>query len=95
MDDKKAIQEAQKRGLHPVRMLTVLDAAAARGFVEDLSAALDHLEQKTPFYVGKECRRIIEDMKQRDLVRKQTQDRAHQGQIAQGEPARTPEPSQE
>jgi hypothetical protein len=50
---------------------------------------------KTPFYVGKERRRVIEDMKQRDLVRKQTQDRAREEQIAQGEPARTPEPSQE
>jgi len=74
MDDRKAIQEAQKRGLHPVRMLTVLDAAAERGFVDDLAAVLDHLQQKTPFYVGKECGRVIEDMKQRDLVRKQTQD---------------------
>ena len=30
MDDKKAIQEAERRGLRPVRMLTVLDAAAER-----------------------------------------------------------------
>ena len=49
MDDKKAIQEARKRGLRPVRMLTILDAAAERGFVEDLPAALDHLEQMNPF----------------------------------------------
>ena len=94
MDDKKAIQEARKRGLHPVRMLTILDAAAERGFVEDLSGALDHLEQKTPFYVGKECRRIIEDMKQRDLARKlsnaQEQDRAPEGQAAQEKPAPGP-----
>jgi predicted nucleic acid-binding protein len=97
MDDRKAIQEAQKRGLHPVRMLTVLDAAAERGLVAELSAVLDHLEQQTPFYVSKECKRVIEDMKRRDLVRKQSQDqdRARQEQIAQGEPAPIPEPSQE
>jgi predicted nucleic acid-binding protein len=71
MDDKKAIQEARKRGLRPVRMLTVLDAAAERGFVEDLPAVLDHLEQSTPYYVSKECKRVIEDMKQRDRERRQ------------------------
>ena len=78
MDDKKAIQEAQKRGLYPVRMLTVLDVAAERGFVEDLSAALDHLEQRTPFYVSKECKRVIEDMKQRDLQRTKRRSRSHE-----------------
>jgi predicted nucleic acid-binding protein len=33
IDDKKAIQEARKRGLRPVHMLTVLDAAAEQGFI--------------------------------------------------------------
>jgi predicted nucleic acid-binding protein len=71
MDDKKAIQEAQKRGLRPVRMLTILDAAAERGFVEDLPSVLDHLEQRTPFYVSKECKRVNEEMKRRDRQRTQ------------------------
>jgi len=73
MDDKKAIQEAQRRGLRPVRMLTVLDAAAEHGLVPDLSAVLDHLEQKTPFYVSAACKRVIEDMRQRDRQRKAVQ----------------------
>ena len=43
----------------------------------------------------KECKRVIEDMKQRELVRKQThdQDRARQDQIVGGKAASTPEPS--
>ncbi len=73
MDDKKAIQEAQKRGLRPVRMLTVLDAAAEHGFVPDLSEVLNNLEQETPFYVGKACKRVIEDMKERDRARRKMQ----------------------
>jgi uncharacterized protein len=81
MDDKQAIQEARKRGLRPVRMLTVLDAAAERRFVEDLPAVLDHLEQRTTFYVSKECKRVIEDMKRRDRERT----------LAQEEPAPAPE----
>jgi hypothetical protein len=51
-------------------MLTVLDSAAERGLVADLTAALDILEQKTTFYVSKECKRALEDMKQRDQQRK-------------------------
>ena len=35
---------------------------------------LEYLEQETRFYVGKGCKRIIEDMKQRDLQRKQAQE---------------------
>ena len=70
MDDTKAIQEAERTSLRPVRMLTVLDAAAERGLVADLTAVLDILEQKTTFYVSKECKRVIEDMKQRDQQRK-------------------------
>jgi predicted nucleic acid-binding protein len=70
MDDKKAIEEARKRGLRPVHMLTVLDTAAERGFVEDLPAALEHLERATSFYVSKECKRVIEEMKRKDGERK-------------------------
>ena len=74
IDDKKAIQEAQKRGLCTVRLLTVLDAATERGLVLNLPAVLEHLEQKTPFYVGKACKRVIEEMKDRDLKRKHSQE---------------------
>jgi predicted nucleic acid-binding protein len=70
MDDKTGQREAKKRGLRPVWMLTVLDEAAERGLVTDLSEKLDHLERKTRFYVSKECKRIIEGMKERDRERK-------------------------
>lgn len=56
--------------------LSVLNEAAERGFVSDLPQKLDHLEQKTRFYVSKECRLVIEGMKQRDLHRKQTLEQA-------------------
>jgi predicted nucleic acid-binding protein len=75
MDDKDGQREARKRGLRPVWMLTVLDQAAAQGLVSDLPERLDQLVQKTSFYVGRECRQVIEVMKQRDrgraLVREQ------------------------
>ena len=67
MDDKAGQREAKKRGLRPVWMLSVLDAAAGRGLVTDLPQKLDHLVQKTSFHVGKERQQIIEIMKQRDL----------------------------
>ena len=70
MDDKDGQREARKRGLRPVWMLTMLDQAAAQGLVSDLPERLDHLVQKTRFYVGRECRQVIEDMKQRDRDRK-------------------------
>ncbi len=70
MDDKDGQREARKRGLRPVWMLTVLDEAAARGLVSDLSERLDDLVQNTRFYVGRECRRVIGDMKQRDRDRR-------------------------
>lgn len=74
MDDRDGQREARKRGLRPVWMLTVLDQAAARGFVSDLSKRLDHLVQRTSFYVGRECRQVMEVMKQRDRDRKLAQE---------------------
>ena len=70
MDDKAGQREAGKRGLRPVWMLSVLDEAAERGLATDLPQKLDHLVQKTSFYVGKECQQIIEIMRQRGLQRK-------------------------
>ena len=46
-------------------MLTVLDDAAEQGLVADLSEKLDLLERNTRFYISKECKRIIEGMKER------------------------------
>jgi len=69
MDDKTGQREAKRRGLHTVWMLSVLDQAADRGLVSDLSQKLDHLVQKTRFYVGKECKQVIESMKRRDTQR--------------------------
>jgi len=74
MDDKTGRREARKRNLEPLWMLQVLDEAAERGLVRDLSQKLEYLEQETRFYVSKGCKRIIEDMKQRDLQRKQAQE---------------------
>jgi predicted nucleic acid-binding protein len=74
MDDRKARREARKRGCEPLWMLEVLDEAAERGFIDDLFQKLEHLECQTNFYVGDKARAVIEDMKQRDLQRKQAQE---------------------
>jgi predicted nucleic acid-binding protein len=69
IDDKKGIQEAQKRGLTTVRMLTVVDSAAERGFIDNLPDVLDSLLKSTPFYAGKEVSKIVADMKRRHFER--------------------------
>ena len=74
MDDKRARREARARGLHPVWTLTVLDEAAERGLIPDIAERLEHLEQKTPFRMNRECKAAIESMKQRDLERKQARE---------------------
>ena len=73
MDDKTARREARKRGLEPLWMLQVLDEAAERGLIDDLTEKLEHLEHRKSFYVGEKVQAVIEDMKQRELQRKQTQ----------------------
>jgi predicted nucleic acid-binding protein len=70
MDDRKARREASKRGIRLVWMLDVLDEAAGRGIIDDLCERLEHLVDRTPFYVGEKARAVIEDMKQRDPDRK-------------------------
>ena len=70
IDDKKGIQEAQKRGLKTARMLTVVDWAAERGFIDNLPDVLDSLLSSTPFYAGKEVSKVVAGMKQRDFERK-------------------------
>ena len=80
MDDLKARRESKKRGIEPLWMLEVLDEAAERGLIDDLGEKLEQLEHRTLFYVGEKARAVIEDMKLRDLQRKQTraQDRKKQ-----------------
>jgi predicted nucleic acid-binding protein len=71
LDDMKARREAKKRGIEPIWMLEVLDDAAERGLIDDLTARLEHLEHRTAFYIGEKVRVVIEGMKRRDLQRKQ------------------------
>lgn len=85
MDDLKARHEVKKRGIGPIWTLELLNEAADRGFVNDLSERLEHLEHGTTFYVGEKARAVIEKMKQRDLQRKQ----------ARGQPTRTSEVSRD
>lgn len=70
MDDRKARREAKKRGIAPLWMLEVLDEAAERGLIDDLSERLEHLMIDTTFYVGEKARAVIEDMKRRDNERR-------------------------
>jgi predicted nucleic acid-binding protein len=74
MDDLRARREAKKRGCEPLWMLEVLDEAAERGLIDDVSEKLEQLERQTNFYVGDKARAVIEAMKQRDLQRKQAKE---------------------
>jgi len=80
MDDKTGQREAKKRSLRPTWMLSVLDEAAQRGLVSDLPQKLDQLVQQTRFDVGKECKQVIESMRQRDLRRNLAQEPTEQKQ---------------
>jgi predicted nucleic acid-binding protein len=80
MDDRKARREAKTRGCEPLWMLQVLDEAAERGFIDDLSQKLEHLERQTTFYVGDKVRVVIDDMKQRDMQRKQAREQGQETQ---------------
>jgi predicted nucleic acid-binding protein len=71
MDDVKARREVKKRGIEPLWTLQVLDEAAERGLLNDLPERLEHLERRTTFYIGEKARAVIEDMKRRDLQRRQ------------------------
>ena len=70
MDDVKARREAKKRGIESVWTLELLDEAAERGLIDNLSETLERLESRTPFYIGEKARAVIEGMKQRDKERK-------------------------
>ncbi len=74
MDDMRARREAKKRGCEPLWMLQVLDEAAERGLIDDVSQKLEHLQTQTNFYVGDQVRAVIADMKQRDLHRTQARE---------------------
>jgi len=76
MDDMRARREAKKRGCEPLWMLQVLDEAAERGLIDDVSQKLEHLKRETNFYVGDKVRAVIENMKQRDLQRTQARESA-------------------
>jgi predicted nucleic acid-binding protein len=75
-DDVKARREVRKRGIRPIWTLEVLEEAAERGLINDLSERLEHLELRTTFYVGEKARAVIDGMKRRDLERKQAQQRS-------------------
>jgi predicted nucleic acid-binding protein len=81
MDDRKARREANKRGIRPVWMLDVLDEAAEREIIDDLCERLEHLVDRTPFYVGEKARAVIEDMKRRDKDRKLARTQPPPGQM--------------
>jgi predicted nucleic acid-binding protein len=72
MDDIRARREAKKRGIEPLWTLQLLDEAAERGLVDDLSEKLERLESETSFYVGEKARAVIGGMKQRHNERKLT-----------------------
>ncbi len=73
--DVKARREAKKRGIESFWTLELLDEAAERGLIDDLTETLERLESRTPFYIGEKARVVIEGMKQRDEERKRVNQR--------------------
>ena len=92
MDDRKARKEARKRGCEPIWTLEVLDEAAERGFIDDISQKLDDLQHQTTFYVGDKARIVIEDIRRRDSERKRAQEQDRQ---CPGTDLPAPEPENE
>jgi predicted nucleic acid-binding protein len=74
MDDLKARREAKKRGIKPLWLLEVLEEAAERGLIDDLSERLEHLEHQTSFYLGEKARAVIQVMKCRDKERRRAKE---------------------
>lgn len=74
LDDDKALKQAHLRGIPTVRVLALLDQAAEEGLIHNLPRVLNDLENKTDFHVGKIANKIMNDMKQRDIERKQEQE---------------------
>jgi predicted nucleic acid-binding protein len=83
MDDKTGRREAKSRGLQPLWTLKLLDEAAERGLIPNLTEKLEHLESRTPFYIGDITRAVIGGMKQRELQRKHAQDNTERFQNSQ------------
>ncbi len=70
LDDKTARREAAKFDITSVWLLSLLEQAAERGFIEDLTSKLEHLETGTTFRIGPRVAEIIEAMKSRDVKRR-------------------------
>jgi hypothetical protein len=70
IDDMKARKEARKRGIKSLWTLQLLDEAAERGLIDDLTERLEQLESQTSFYIGEKAKAVIDGMKQRDSERK-------------------------
>ena len=69
IDDQDGHIIAAQRGLKFAGTLAVLEEAARRDLI-DLAEACARLADETPFRIGKECRKIIHVMLQRDEERK-------------------------
>jgi hypothetical protein len=66
----KARKQARKRGIESLCTLQLLDEAAERGLIVDLTGRLEFLEGRTSFYIGEKARAVREGMKQRDYEQK-------------------------
>jgi predicted nucleic acid-binding protein len=74
IDDRDAVRAARARGLTVVGTLALLDEAAERGLIPDLSRTLERLTNDTNFRVSKATDQIFRDMLQRDQERKRARE---------------------
>lgn len=72
LDDAEARRAAAgaSGGILVVGTLGILNAAAAKGMLDDLPGLLDRLVHETPFRCGPNCLEIVAEMKRRDMDRK-------------------------
>jgi predicted nucleic acid-binding protein len=73
IDDLDGRTLATQRGFKCAGTLSILEEAARRDLI-DLATACDRLANETPFRIGKECRKIIQVMLERDQERRSSRE---------------------
>lgn len=88
LDDRDAVKEAKERGLTVLGTLALLDEAASRGLIADLSATLERLVKETNFRRNPTTDGIMRGMLRREVDRRhshQQEQAAPSHEVTQGE----------
>lgn len=69
IDDRDAVREARRYGFTVIGTLAILDEAASRSFISNLSETIERLVKGTNFRMNQTTEAIIRGMLQRDSDR--------------------------